>query len=113
MLLLKGNNFKSKVVEAMMLQFKARTYVYYDAPLPMDDAYIISPDECSVKSLCDFIYHDVEETVNTYNECIPINLVVIYTNLSYNQDEDFMIIEELANRLEERALVANVMITCK
>lgn len=107
MLLLKGNVGKSKVVDAIQKYNNARVYVYDEEPIQTLDSYFISSKEFGIEEFCKSLYRDIN---GLGYDNLPVNMVVIYTNLS---ELEIGLIEDYANTLEKNYMVCNVIVTCK
>ena len=108
MLKLIGNVGKSVIVDAIKKYNNARVYSYDKELIPVMESYHVNSDECSVKEFCQFVYNDIN---NLGNEQLPINMVVIYTNLSYS--DDIGLIENCAHTLESNYMVGTVVVANK
>lgn len=108
MLKLTGNVGKSVIVDAIKKYNDARIYSYDKELIPVLESYHVNSDECSAKEFCQFVYNDIN---NLGNEQLPINMVVIYTNLSYI--DDIGLIENYAHILESNHMVVTVVVTSK
>ena len=81
MIQIAGKNGKSIIADAIQKYNGAPIYSYYNDSLPFEDCWQVSPDEYSVKEFCEGMIADIKEKVKR-NENLPLNMVVIYTNLS-------------------------------
>ena len=108
MLKLTGSVGKSIVVDAIKKYNDARIYSYDKELIPVMESYHVNSDECSVKEFCQFVYNDI---CGLGDEHLPINMVVIYTNLS--GIKDIGIIEDYAHTLEHNHMVGIVVVTSK
>ena len=108
MLKLTGNVGKSIIVDAIKKYNNARIYSYDKDLIPVMESYHVNSDECSVEEFCKFIFNDIYELGD---ECLPINMVVIYTNLSGIRD--IGIIEDYAHTLEHNRMVGIVVVVSR
>lgn len=108
MIKISGKSGKSEIANAIQKYNGAVIYSYYNTSLPFKNCYHANNDEYSVEGFCDFVVDNVKEKVNE-NEGLPLNMIVIYTNVS-----DMMDIGSLtayASRLEEvERLVGTVVV---
>lgn len=104
MLKLTGKAGKSFVVEAIQERYKySRIYSYNDCVLPIMESYHVDSSDCTVGEFCQFIYEHISKREKDDS---PIDIVVIYTNLSDTEE-----IEKLANRLECEQFVRMAVVT--
>ena len=108
MLKLTGNVGKSVIVDAIKKYNNARVYSYDKELILVMESYHVNSDECSVKEFCQFVYNDIN---SLGNEQLPINMVVIYTNLI--DKHDITMVEDYANTLEFEGKVGTVVVTSK
>ena len=108
MLKLTGNVGKSIVVDAIKKYNNARLYSYDRELIPILESYHVNSDECNVEEFCKFVFNDIYELGN---ECLPVNMVVIYTNLS--NIKDVGIIEDYAHTLEYNRMVGIVVVVSR
>ena len=108
MLKLTGNVGKSVIVDSIKKYNNARVYSYDKELIPVMESYHINSDECSVKEFCEYILEDID---SLSSEQLPVNMVVIYTNLT--DKHDITIVEDCANTLEFEGKVGSVVITSK
>ena len=95
MLKLTGNIGKSVIVDAIKKYNDARVYSYDKELIPVMESYHVNSDECSIKEFCEYILEDID---SLSSEQLPVNMVVIYTNLT--DKHDITIVEDYANTLE-------------
>jgi hypothetical protein len=108
MIKITGKSEKSEIANAIQKYNGAVIYSYYNTLLPFENCYHVNDDECSVIEFCDFVVDNIKEKVNE-NEGLPLNMIVIYTNLSDLFDISSLI--AYASRLEEvEKLVGTVVI---
>ena len=107
MLKLTGNVGKSVIVDAIKKYNDARVYSYDKELIPVMESYHVNSDECSIKEFCEYILEDID---SLSSEQLPVNMVVIYTNL---EDKHITIVEDYANTLEFEGKVRNVAVTSK
>ena len=108
MIKISGNVGKSIIVDAIKKYNNARVYSYDKELIPVMESYHVNSDECSINEFCEFVYNDI----NSFgNEQLPVNMVVIYTNLSYI--DDIGLIEDYAHKLEHNHMVGIVVVTSK
>ena len=108
MIKITGKSGKSEIASAIQKYNGAEIYSYYNIMLPFENCYHINDDECSVIEFCDFIVDNVKEKVNE-NDNLPLNMIVIYTNLS--DMFDVKCLYAYASKLEEvEELVGTVVI---
>lgn len=106
MLKLTGKTGKSLVVEAIQNRFNnLRIYSYNEYVVPTMESYHVDSSDCSVGEFCQFIYEHISKCEKDDS---PIDIVVIYTNLSDTEE-----IEKLANRLECEQFVRMTVVTGK
>lgn len=108
MLKLTGNAGKSVIVDAIQKYNNARVYVYGEEPIQTLDSYFISSKDFTAKEFCESLYRDIE---GIGCEHLPVNMVVIYTNLS--DIEDIGLIEDYAHTLENNHMIGIVVVTSK
>ena len=108
MLKLTGNVGKSIIVDAIKKYNNARIYSYDKELIPVLESYHVNSDECSVEEFCKFVFNDIYELGD---ECLPINMVVIYTNLS--DIKDVGLIENYAHKMEHNHMVGTVVVASK
>ena len=107
MLKLTGNVGKSVIVDAIKKYNNARVYSYDKELIPVMESYHVNSDEYSIKEFCEYILEDID---SLSSEQLPVNMVVIYTNL---EDKHITIVEDYANTLEFEGKVRNVVVTSK
>ena len=107
MLKLTGNVGKSVIVDAIKKYNNARVYSYDKELIPVMESYHVNSDECSIKEFCEYILEDID---SLSSEQLPVNMVVIYTNL---EDKHITIVEDYANTLEFEGKVGTVVVTSK
>ena len=107
MLKLTGNVGKSVIVDAIKKYNNARVYSYDKELIPVMESYHINSDECGIKEFCEYVLEDID---SLSSEQLPVNMVVIYTNL---EDKHITIVEDYANTLEFEGKVRNVVVTSK
>lgn len=106
MLKLTGKAGKSIIVEAIQKRYDdSMVYSYNDYMVPTMESYHVDSDECTVDEFCEFVYQDIS---GVEGEIIPVNIVVIYTNLC-----DIKEIENLAAKLESEYLARMVVVTSR
>lgn len=108
MLKLTSNVGKSVIADAIKQYNNARIYSYDKELIPVLDSYHVDSDECSVKEFCEFVFQDIKSLLY---EDIPINMVVIYTNLIDVEDVD--LVKDYARRLESENMVGTVVVMSK
>ena len=108
MLKLTGNVGKSIIVDAIKKYNNARVYSYDKELIPVMESYHVNPDECSIKEFCEYILEDID---SLSSEQLPVNMVVIYTNLE--DKHDITMLEDYANTLEFEGKVGSIVITSK
>ena len=108
MLKLTGNVGKSVIVDAIKKYNNARIYSYDKEFIPVMESYHVNSDECSIKEFCEYILEDID---SLSSKQLPVNMVVIYTNLT--DKHDITIVENYANTLEFEGKVGSVVITSK
>ena len=108
MLVVKGRVGKSVVADAIKKYNNARIYSYDTNLIPSLESYHVQSDECNIKEFCKFVFDDIH---NLGEDILPLNMVVIYTNLS--DIDDIGILEDYANTLEQNRLVGTVVIMYK
>ena len=108
MLKLTGNVGKSVIVDAIKKYNDARIYSYDKELILAMESYHVNSDECSVKEFCEYILEDIN---SLSSEQLPVNMVVIYTNLT--DKHDITMVEDYANTLEFKRKVGTVVVTSK
>lgn len=108
MLAVKGRVGKSVVADAIKKYNNARIYSYDTDIVPSLESYHVQSDECNIKEFCKFVFDDIH---NLGRDILPLNMVVIYTNLS--NIDDIGILEDYANTLEQNKMVGTVVIMYK
>lgn len=108
MLVVKGRVGKSVVADAIKKYNNARIYSYDTNLIPSLESYHVQSDECNIKEFCKFVFDDIH---NLGEDILPLNMVVIYTNLS--DIDDIGILEDYANTLEQNKMVGTVVIMYK
>ena len=108
MLKLTGNVGKSIIVDAIKKYNNARVYSYDKELIPIMESYHVNSDECSVKEFCEYILEDID---SLSSEQLPVNMVVVYTNLI--DKHDITMVEDYANTLESEGKVGTVVVTSK
>lgn len=108
MLKLTGLVGKSIIADAIKKYNNARIYSYDKELIPVLESYHINSDECTVKEFCGFVFKDIKSL--SYED-IPINMVVIYTNLT--DVEDVELVKDYGRRLENEKLVGTVVVMSK
>ena len=108
MLKLTGNVGKSVIVDAIKKYNDARIYSYDKELIPKMESYHVNSDECSIKEFCEYILENID---SLSSEQLPVNMVVIYTNLT--DKYDITIVEDCANTLEFEGKVGTVVVTSK
>ena len=108
MLKLTGNVGISVIVDAIKKYNNARVYSYDKELIPVMESYHINSDECGIKEFCEYILEDID---SLSSKQLPVNMVVIYTNLT--DKHDITIVENYANTLEFEGKVGSVVITSK
>lgn len=108
MIKISGNVGKSIIVDAIKKYNNARVYSYDKEIIPVMESYHINSDECSIKEFCEYILEDID---SLSSEQLPVNMVVIYTNLE--NKHDITMVEDYANALEFEVKVGIVVVTSK
>ena len=108
MIKISGNVEKSVIVDAIKKYNNARIYSYDKELIPVMESYHVNSDECSIKEFCEYILEDID---SLSSEQLPVNMVVIYTNLT--DKHDITIVEDYANTLEFERKVGTVVVTSK
>ena len=108
MIKISGNVGKSVIVDAIKKYNNARIYSYDKELIPVMESYHVNSDECSIKEFCEYILEDID---SLSSEQLPVNMVVIYTNLT--DKHDITIVEDYANTLEFERKVGTVVVTSK
>ena len=108
MIKISGNVGKSVIVDAIKKYNNARIYSYDKELIPVMESYHVNSDECSIKEFCEYILEDID---SLSSEQFPVNMVVIYTNLT--DKHDITIVEDYANTLEFERKVGTVVVTSK
>ena len=103
-----GKSGKSEIANAIQKYNGAVIYSYYNTLPPFENCYHVNDNECSIKEFCDFVVDNIKEKVNK-NEGLPLNMIVIYTNVS--DVCDIGSLTAYASRLEEvEKLVGTVVV---
>lgn len=106
-----GKTMKSEIANAIQKYNGAEIYSYYNAMLPFTHCYHINNDACDIKKFCDLVEENIREKVNE-NDNLPLNMIVIYTNVSNVLDIDHL--SAFSERLEEvEKLVVTVVLMTK
>ena len=108
MIKISGNVGKSVIVDAIKKYNNARVYSYDKELIPVMESYHVNSDECSIKEFCEYILEDID---SLSIEQLPVNMVVIYTNLT--DKHDITMVEDYANTLEFEGKVGTVVVTSK
>lgn len=108
MIKISGNVGKTVIVDAIKKYNNARVYSYDKELIPVMESYHVNSDECSIKEFCEYILEDID---SLSSEQLPVNMVVIYTNLT--DKHDITIVEDYANTLEFEGKVGTVVVTSK
>ena len=108
MLKLTGNVGKSIIVDAIKKYNNARVYSYDKELIFVMESYHVNSDEYSIKEFCEYILEDID---SLSSEQLPVNMVVIYTNLI--DKHDITMVEDYANTLEFERKVGTVVVTSK
>ena len=108
MLRLTGNVGKSVIVDAIKKYNNARIYSYDKELIPVMESYHINSDECGIKEFCEYVLEDID---SLSSEQLPVNMVVVYTNLI--NKHDITMVEDYANTLEFEGKVGTVVLTSK
>ena len=108
MLRLTGNVGKSVIVDAIKKYNNARVYSYDKELIPVMESYHINSDECGIKEFCEYVLEDID---SLSSEQLPVNMVVVYTNLI--NKHDITMVEDYANTLEFEGKVGTVVLTSK
>ena len=108
MIKISGNVGKSVIVDAIKKYNDARVYSYDKELIPVMESYHVNSDECSRKEFCENTLEDID---SLSSEQLPVNMVVIYTNLT--DKHDITIVEDYANTLEFEGKVGTVVVTSK
>ena len=105
MIKISGNVGKSIIADAIKNYNNARIYSYDTDIVPSLESYHVQSDECDIKEFCKFVFDDIH---NLGEDILPLNMVVIYTNLS--GIDDIGVLEDYANTLEQNKMVGTVVI---
>ena len=108
MIKISGNVGKSIIVDAIKKYNNARVYSYDKELIPVMESYHVNSEECSIKEFCEYILEDID---SLSSEQLPVNMVVIYTNLI--DKHDITMVEDYANTLEFEGKVVTVVVTSK
>ena len=108
MIKISGNVGKSIIVDAIKKYNNARVYSYDKELIPVMESYHVNSDECNIKEFCEYILEDID---SLSSEQLPVNMVVIYTNLE--DKHDITMVEDYANTLEFEGKVGTVVVTSK
>ena len=103
-----GNVGKSIIVDAIKKYNNARVYSYDKELIPIMESYHINSDECGIKEFCEYVLEDID---SLSSEQLPVNMVVVYTNLI--NKHDITMVEDYANTLEFEGKVGTVVVTSK
>ena len=108
MLKLTGNVGKSVIVDAIKKYNNARVYSYDKELIHVMESYHINSDECGIKEFCEYVLEDID---SLSSEQLPVNMVVVYTNLI--DKHDITMVEDYANTLEFEGKVGTAVVTSK
>ena len=108
MIKISGNVGKTVIVDAIKKYNNARVYSYDKELIPVMESYHINSDECGIKEFCEYVLEDIDSLLS---EQLPVNMVVIYTNLT--DEHDITMVEDYANTLEFERKVGTVVVTSK
>ena len=108
MLKLTGNVGKSVIVDAIKKYNDARIYSYDKDLIPVMESYHVNSDECGIKEFCEYVLEDID---SLSSEQLPVNMVVVYTNLI--DKHDITMVEDYANTLEFEGKVGSVVVASK
>lgn len=108
MLSVKGRIGKSIIADALKKYNNPRIYSYDTDIIPSLESYHVHPNDATVKEFCRFVFEDIH---NLGEDILPLNMVVIYTNLS--SMEDIGVLEDYAITLERNRIVGTVVIMHK
>lgn len=106
MLILKGENGKSQILESLSQVATVFTYVYYDSQLPFGNIFVNSEDT----SLKDFTNTLEQQNKESQESIYNVEYIVVYTNLVEAALFDF--ITWIKNN-EKHFNCKQVIITCK
>lgn len=108
MIKVSGKSGKSIIAEAIQKYNGAVIYSYYDELLPFENGYHVDSSKYSIEEFCEGITADIREEVEK-NESSPLNMVIIYTNISDASEINTLC--ACAERLEEvEKLVGTVVV---
>ena len=105
MIKISGNVGKSIIVDAIKKYNNARVYSYDKELILVMESYHINSDECGIKEFCEYVLEDID---SLSSEQLPVNMVVVYTNLI--NKHDVTMIEDYANTLEFEGKVGTVVV---
>ena len=108
MLSVRGRSGKSIIADAIKKYNNARVYSYDTNIILSLESYHVNTDECDVEEFCKFVFKDIH---NLGTDMLPLNMVVIYTNLS--DIDDIGLLEDYAHTLEQNHMAATVVIMHK
>lgn len=108
MLSVRGRSGKSIIADAIKKYNNARVYSYDTNIIPSLESYHVNTDECDVEEFCKFVFTDIH---NLGTDMLPLNMVVIYTNLS--DIDDIGLLEDYAHTLEQNRMVVTAVIMHK
>ena len=107
MIKISGENGKSIIADAIQRYNGAEIYSYYDELTPFKHYWNVDSNKYTVKEFCEDMVANIKKQV-AENENSPLNMVIIYTNIS-----DFSEIGTLnayAVRLEEVEKIVGTVI---
>lgn len=108
MIKISGESGKSEIANAIQKYNGAVIYSYYNELLPFENCWHVNSNEYSIKEFCEGIVADIKEKVKR-NEDLPLNMVVIYTNIS--EIAEIGTLNAYATRLEKvEKLVGTVVV---
>ena len=76
-----GKAMKSEIANAIQKYNGAEIYSYSDDLLPFENCWYVNSSKYSIKEFCESVVDNVKEKVKR-NENLPLNMIIIYTNVS-------------------------------
>ena len=83
-------------------------YIHDKELIPVMESYHVNSGECNIKEFCKYILEDID---SLSSKQLPVNMVIIYTNLT--NKHDITMVEDYTNTLEFEEKVGTVVVTSK
>lgn len=107
MIKISGENGKSIIADAIQRYNGAEIYSYYDELIPFEHYWNVDSNKYTVKELCEDMVANIKKQV-AENENSPLNMVIIYTNIS--DSSEIGTLNAYAARLEEVEKIVGTVI---